>query len=85
MPLVLGIIIPSFAEFAHIPKIIVPNNVFSASTWLSKYFDPNLDLSSNFSIISAINSFIYTIILLGVFIILSKFLLDRKQEKIDVR
>lgn len=85
-PLILAMILSSFMEAIHIPYIVIPNRVFSTSTWLSKFFDPDLDLNHNFSVISMAYPFIYTIAVLVVLAVISCFWIEKKQEKsIDIR
>lgn len=85
-PLILGMMLPSLMKAVHIPDIINPDEVFSTGTWLSKYFDPDLDLNHNFSVISMAYPFIYTIAVLIVLTVISHFWIKKKQEKIiDIR
>ena len=86
MPLILGMVMGSFMEAIRIPYILIPSRIFSQNTWLSKYFDSELDLNYNFSLISMIYPFIYTIAILTILAVISYFWINNKQEKsLDIR
>lgn len=85
-PLVLAMVISNFMEALHFPKIIIPQRVYDTNTWLSKFFDPELDLSRNFSVISMAYPFIYTVAVLVILSVISYFWIEKKQEKsLDIR
>lgn len=81
-PMVLHIAITNILKALTMPGIIVPQNVYRHSVYLSKIFDPDLNLSeNNFSVISMIYPFIYTLIILAMLAVLSYFWINRKYEK----
>ncbi len=81
-PIALHITITNILTALNVPGIIVPSNVYRHSVYLSKMFDPDLNLSeNNFSMISMLYPFIYTVIILAALAVLSYFLLKQKYEK----
>ena len=79
-PVFLYVVIPSiFWSLFKLPRVIIPSEVYQLGTYLSKEFDPDLKLSeNNFSVISMLYPFIYTLIILAALAVLSFFLVRRK-------
>lgn len=78
LPMVLYIVITNFCGILKAPVFINPYNVYSHSGYLFRTFFP--DSERNFSVISMLYPFIYTLFFLAIFIAISHFWIKRKYE-----
>ncbi len=79
MPMILYIIVTNVMSMLSIPRLLNPYHVYSQSGTVYRTFFPGR--SENYSFISMIYPLIYTIMLLGVFVIAAYFMIKRKYEK----
>ncbi len=81
-PMALHVLITNILTVLAVPGVIFPKHVYRHSVYLSKMFDPDLNLSeNNFSIFSMLYPFIYTLIILAVLVVISFFGIKQKNEK----
>lgn len=81
-PMALHILITNILTVLAVPGVIIPENVYRHSVYLSKMFDPDLNLSeNNFSVFSMLYPFIYTLIILTALVVISFFGIKQKNEK----
>lgn len=78
-PVFLYVVINDILVFVNVPGVILPVNVYRHTVYLSKMFDPDLKLSeNNFTVISMLYPFIYTLMVLVLLVVLSYFWIRRK-------
>lgn len=81
-PMALHVLLTNILTVLAVPGVIIPKNVYRQGVYLSKMFDPDLDLNeNNFSVFSMLYPFIYTIIILAMLFVISFFGVKQKNEK----
>lgn len=81
-PMALHVLITNILTALEVPGVIIPKHVYRHSVYLSKMFDPDLDLSeNNFSVFSMLYPFIYTLIILAALAVISFWGIKQKNEK----